>query len=90
MKSTRTASTTALLSVLETQARKATVYLSETLVIKASARHKPRKQARIHEFVVTIGKPNYEEREFIRLCRKAKEPVPVRQVQLKWWPERKR
>ena len=34
------------------------------------------------------GKPNHEEREFIRKCKRAKEPFPVRKIQMKFIPKR--
>lgn len=34
------------------------------------------------EIRLTIGKPNYAEREFIKDCKKAGEPFPVERVQL--------
>lgn len=37
----------------------------ETLRVRITRNNK-------HELCVTYGKPNYEEREFLRLCRKAK------------------
>ena len=64
--------------------RKATKYLSPRLVVKASRRHKPRYGANV-EIVLTIGRPNYTEREFIADAKKAGEGFPVRKVQLKTW-----
>jgi len=66
-------------------ARKATKYVSPKLVIKATARHKPRKDSSAVEIVLTIGKPNYREREFIKMALKAGEPFPIRKVQLQLW-----
>jgi hypothetical protein len=34
------------------------------------------------EIVVTIGKPNYAERKFIELAKKAGEPFPIKKIQL--------
>lgn len=65
--------------------RKATKYLSPSVVIKATARHKPNKRARNVEMILTIGKPNYVEREFIRDCKRAGERLPVKRVQVKEW-----
>lgn len=65
--------------------RKATRFLAPDLVVKAAGRHKPRKASRQMEVVVTIGKPNYAERAFIRQAKKAGEPFPVKRVQVKEW-----
>jgi len=70
--------------------RKATKFLSPILVIKASRRFPPRKGAPIVDLVLTIGKPNYEERRFIAQAKKAGEPFPIKKVQLKPWPARRR
>jgi len=65
-------------------AKKATKYLSPTLVIKATYQGKPGKSAETHTALVTIGSPNYEERKFIKLCKKAGESFPVKKIQLKF------
>lgn len=39
-------------------------------VVRATRRHKPSKRDRTTEVVVTIGAPNYAEREHIRRCRR--------------------
>lgn len=66
-------------------ARKATKYLSPNLVVKASRRHAPRRGERNVEIVVTVGRPNYDERYTIALAKKAGEKFPIRKVQLKYW-----
>lgn len=67
-------------------AYKATKYLSDKLTIKATRK---RYKGRIYksenvDMVFTVGKPNYLEREFIKDCKKAGEPFPVKKVQLKY------
>ena len=67
---------------------KATEYRSPKLIIRAVRKtfkvHKRRtRKGQNVEIILTIGKPNYAEREFIKLCNKAKEPFPVKRVQLK-------
>lgn len=88
MKITRSAITKAALGVLETGAKRATVYLDEKTVVSCAARHKPDKRSKRVEVVIKAGAPNYAERQFIADCRKAGEPLPVRKVQLKWWPKK--
>lgn len=65
--------------------RKATKYLSPSLIVKASRRHRPDRRQRHAEVLVTVGAPNYAERAFIAACKKAGEPFPVRRVQLIPW-----
>lgn len=89
MKVPRNAIARAVETVLETGCRKATVYLGSKTVVKCTARHRPDKREKAPSFVLTIGAPNFVERRFIRLCKKAGEPFPVRKVQIKFWPKKK-
>ena len=75
--------------LLRTESKKATKYLSPDAVVKATRPHKPSIRSRSTTLVVTFGKPNYAEREFIKSCRKAGEPFPVRKVQLKHFSEKR-
>jgi hypothetical protein len=73
-------------AVIEDKVIKATKYVSPNLVIRLTRRtygKKINKQGNI-EVSLTIGKPNFLEREFIKKCVKAKEPFPVKNVQLKF------
>lgn len=84
-------------ALLESGARKATLYLSPKLTIKASIPvyrpngRWPKKvedaRANRTEIVFTAGAPNFEERMFIRAALKAGEPFPIKRVQLKFLPE---
>lgn len=85
MKVSRKAISTVVEAVLELGARRATKFISPRDVVKATRRHKPDKRSNSTEVVVTIGRPNYAEREFIKRCRNANEPFPVRKLQLKWY-----
>lgn len=88
-------------ALLESGARKATLYLSPKLTVKASVPiYAPRDKkgvrkypSKVHdmrssrvEIVFTAGSPNFEERMFIRQAVKAGEPFPVKKVQLKFLP----
>lgn len=74
-------------ALLASRAHKATKYLTERAVVKACRRHKLDRRNKRQEFVLTIGAPNYEEREFIRKCKRAGETLPVKKVQLKFSPK---
>jgi hypothetical protein len=65
--------------------RRATKYLSDILVVKASGQRKERKGVKSVTVVVTIGKPNYEQRVFISKCKRSGEPMPVKKIQIKEW-----
>ncbi|MCK9361887.1 hypothetical protein M0Q28_06755 [Patescibacteria group bacterium] len=71
--------------ILDSGAVKATKYLSPKLVVKVKRKEfKGRANPRLTELHVTFGVPNYEEREFIKACRKSGEPFPVGKIQLKF------
>ena len=71
-------------AVLTGKVVRATKYISPKEIIRAT-------RTRFHgkitngniEISLTIGRPNYLEREFIKLCQKSGEPFPVKKIQLK-------
>lgn len=69
--------------LMRTKAKRATVFITPKLVVRATRRHKGAK-----EFVLKIGTPNYLERDFVKACRKALEPFPVKKVQVKFYPKK--
>lgn len=71
-------------------ARSATKYASEKIVIKATHRSRPRANATHVEIVLTVGTPNFRERAFLRACKKAGEQLPVVRCQLTRWPRKKK
>lgn len=71
-------------AILRTDSRVATFYLSEKQTIRVSRR---RVKGRVPkgpemDLVVTIGRPNFAARLFIKTAKKAGEPFPIRQVHL--------
>lgn len=73
---------------------KAVKYVSPKFIIRAT---RTKEGGRIKKgsnisITLTIGKPNYMEREFIKLCQQAKEPFPVKKIQLKLYtlPKKKK
>lgn len=70
-------------------AKTATKYLETNLIVRATRRHTFTRRDRHVEFVVTIGKPNVREQEFIKKCKKAGEPFPIKKIQLKFPPKKK-
>lgn len=72
-------------ALIETRARSATKFISPKEIVRASRR---RVRGRITgrgniDIVLTIGRPNYAEREFIKACTKAGEPFPVKKIRLR-------
>lgn len=80
--------------LLGTGSKQAIKYLSESMVVKATRKSfdgKPqRKDARNETLLVTFGKPNYREREFIKTAKKAGEPFPIKRCQLRGFPGREK
>lgn len=74
-------------AVIMNDAHKATKYISEKLVVNATRRlynGKINKREKVVDIILKIGRPNYQEREFIKQCKKAGEPFPVKKIQLKF------
>lgn len=65
-------------------AKQATAYRSPTEVVNATFFGKRLARARGATITVTIGKPDYRQREFIRQCKRAGEPFPVRKLQVRF------
>lgn len=76
-------------ALIVTNMRKATKFIGPNLVVKLTRRHKPTRGERSATFLLTIGKPNHDERKFIKDCRKAGEPLPVRKVRMKDFPKKR-
>lgn len=65
-------------------AYRARKYWSPKYVIKVTRIGRPDKRDRQDSVRVTIGRPNYAERRFVKQCLAAAEPFPVKKVQLKF------
>lgn len=69
-------------------AKTATKYLDEKTTVKATWRFKPNNKHSREEMIVTFGTPNYLDRIFIKKCKKAGEPFPIKKVQLRAYPKK--
>ena len=76
-------------NLTENGARKATFYFSPKLVAKATRQRRPDRRTNQETFVVTLGRPNYAERKFIKTLKAAGEPFPVKKIQYKFYPKKK-
>jgi len=78
-------------TLVAAKAWKATKYISDKEIVRVSrTRYQFGFDRGNLELTLTKGKPNYAEREFIKLCKKAGEPFPVKKVQLKYLPQKKK
>ena len=72
-------------TLIDSKAFKATKYISPNHIVRAvRTRYGNKFQQGNIEITITIGKPNYIEREFIKQCEKAREPFPIKKIQLKF------
>lgn len=89
MKVPRTAVVGVVMACMEVGAKKAVKYVAPDLIVRATSRcwygkKAPRKNARTHEIVLTIGKPNYAERRYIKLLQLVGEPFPVSKINMRF------
>lgn len=78
------------LLLADSTVKSATKYVSACFVVKLTRKHKVDRRDRHEEFILTIGRPNYAERAFIKDCKAAGETFPVRKVQLKHYSKKAR
>ncbi len=72
-------------TLLDNEAKSAVKYINDKFTIRASRKTFKGKIVKGNiEISLVIGKPNYEAREFIKLCKKAKEKFPIKKIQLKF------
>jgi hypothetical protein len=69
--------------------RRATKYIDEDRVVKVTRQFPMKLNERQRTYIVTVGKPNYAERTFIKKCKAAGESFPVRKIQLTTYPVKK-
>jgi len=76
-------------ALLRNDAWKATKYLSDKAIVRATRKlfnKKITKRGSV-DIILTMGRPKYTERKYIKACNKAGEPFPVKKVQLKFPPK---
>lgn len=71
--------------ILDGEAIRATKYFSDKMVVSATRQRFGGKVLHGKNAVIIfkVGKPNFKEREFIKLCKKAGEPFPIKKIQIK-------
>ncbi len=73
-----------LLAMHIKKAKTATFYNAPDAVIRITEFGKWRKREPSLDFRITLGRPNYEASQFIKLCQRAGEKFPVKKVQYKF------
>ena len=69
---------------------KATKFISPKEIVRATRTKTTFGKKDNIEITLTIGRPNFLEREFIKDCQKAGEPFPVRNIQIKEYNPKKK
>lgn len=67
----------------------ATKYIDPKTTVRGTFVGKRDRRSKRNTIALSIGTPNYAEREFIKQCNKSGEPFPVKKVQLKFYPKKK-
>jgi len=70
--------------------RKATRFVSPKEVVKATRQCRFDSRAKTTTILVTFGAPNFVDRQFIKACKRAGEPFPVKKIQIKFWSKKKK
>lgn len=73
-------------TLIASDAKSAIKYIDEKTVVKATWHNKPSGRNRSETMVVSFGDPGYREAKFIATCKKAGEPFPVKKIQLRPYP----
>jgi hypothetical protein len=85
---------TEVLAVLLSEgAHRATKYLNPRYIVRATRkiyRGKVEKNPKSISIELSFGVPNYKERMFIKLAVKAKEPFPIKKVQVQMPPKKRK
>jgi len=82
MKTSRAYVRKAVEAVLETDAKTATVFMAPNQIIRATRRMYKRGNSRgPTEVLLTLGKPNYKERNLIKVYKATKQKFPITRVQ---------
>jgi hypothetical protein len=77
-------------ALLDTGARTATMYVDSNMTIRATRKGKGDRRERRTDIALTIGKPNFLARKAIKDLRSAGVEFPVRKIELKWPPKRRK
>ena len=67
----------------DTRKKRVTKYVSKNYTVKVTKHGRWDNRDHQEIYLVTLGKPNYAERNFIKQAIKAGEPFPVKKLQLR-------
>ena len=70
--------------------KRVTYYLAPNRTAKLTRQRKRDRRDSNETFRLTVGRPNYRERAFIKSCFKAKVKFPVANIQLQYYPKKRK
>jgi hypothetical protein len=76
-------------ALLSNDVKKVTRFITPNVTVTATRLQRPDRRSRGESYVVTVGRPNYANREFIKECKAAGEPFPVRNMIFQHFPKAK-
>lgn len=66
---------------------RATRYITHKHTLKITRARPVDRREKAETYILTVGAPNYAEREFIKRAVAAGEPFPIKKTQLQFWPQ---
>ncbi len=75
--------------LINTRVKKATAFLSPILTLVVARQFKMDSRSKQQTFIVTIGRPNFENRKKLKDLIAAREPFPVKKLAYKYYPEKR-
>lgn len=89
MKVTRSAIVNVVMNLMEVEGlHQARMFLAPDLVVKGTRRGK--RENGHTEILLSVGKPNYVERQFIKQCKKAGVGFPLKKIQIRYYPRKRK
>ena len=76
-------------ALIASEAKMAVKIIDDKTVVKATWHNKPSGKNSREEMVITFGRPNYQDSDFIKRCKKAGEPFPIKKIQFRPWPKKR-
>lgn len=75
--------------VINPNIKTARKYLAPNLVVKATRHGKFDARSHSQNIVLTVGRPDYKAREFIKTARKAGQQFPIQKLQFRLTPQKR-
>lgn len=70
-------------------ARRVTKIIDRKLTLKITRARPVDLREKAETYILTVGPPNYAERQFIKDCIAAGEPFPIKKYRVERWPQKR-